>query len=70
MSSVVDISFSVFEKFNPTETEVKQLIAKLNTMLSQEVVVKPVKMTEDELYAHNVEMKLKSMLFPPNDVRF
>ena len=63
--SIVEISFKMFEKFNPSEEEIKQLISKLNSMLSNNLIEKPKKMTEDELYAQEIEAKLKSKLYPP-----
>jgi hypothetical protein len=63
--SVVDVSFSVFEKFNPTQSEVKQFIEKLNSMLSIEVLKKPNQQTELELYTQEVEKALKRKLFSP-----
>lgn len=65
MSSVVDISFSVFEKFNPTENEVKLFIEKLNEMIPTKKVKKTFEYTEDEIYAREVEEKLKSKMFAP-----
>ena len=66
MSSGVDISMNVVQRFNLSEGEIQELISKLKSTLTvPEVVAVP--MTEEEKNVQQFEDWFKSKLFPPNN---
>ncbi len=70
MSSVVNISLEVIQRFNPTDSEIEQLIKELNKMIEPVSVMKPKSMSAEEIQIQKFEEWFKAKLFPPNNLRF
>lgn len=67
MSSVVNISLDVIQKFNPSENEIRQIIKELDSMLTIDLKVKEkaVELSENEKHLLQFEEWFKAKLYPP-----
>ncbi len=67
MPSVVDISLEVIQRFNPTNSEIEQLIKELNKIIEPVSVTKPQSMSAEEIQIQKFEEWFKAKLFPPRN---
>ena len=67
MSSVVNISLDVIQKFNPSEFEIKQIIKELDNMLvnDKKQKIKSIELSEDQKHLQKFEEWFKGKLYPP-----